>query len=115
MANSHESQEPVVRRLPAATTPEARENQLISLAYDLAEKQILDGNASAQVVAHFLKLGSSRERVEQARIERDIKLADAKIENLASNARIETLYEDAMNAMRAYQGHDVPERVEYED
>lgn len=106
MAEAREPSEPAVRRMPAATTPEARENQLISIAYDLAEQQILEGKASGQVLTHFLKLGSSRERVEQARIEREIKLADAKIESLASNARIEVLYKDAMDAMRAYQGQE---------
>lgn len=110
MAPAGEPMDPVVRRLPAASTPDARENQLISLAYDLAEQQILEGKASGQVLTHFLKLGSSRERVEQAKIARDIKLADAKIESYASNARIEVLYEDAMNAMRGYQGLDVPEQ-----
>lgn len=106
MESSREAMEPVVRRMPAANTPDAREKQLVSLAYDLAEKQILEGTASAQVVAHFLKLGSSRERAEQARIDRDIKLADAKIENLASSARIEALYSEAMDAMRTYQGQE---------
>jgi hypothetical protein len=59
---------PVTRRRPA-TTPEARENQLISQAVDLAEKQMLEGSASAQVISHFLKLGSSREKLEQERFD----------------------------------------------
>lgn len=35
-----------------ALTPEARENQLISLASDLAEKQLREGTASSQVITH---------------------------------------------------------------
>jgi len=112
MATSRKPTEVAVRRLPAATTPEARENQLISQAYDLAEKQIAEGTASAQVVTHFLKLGSSRERLEQRRIDREIKLADAKIESMASMARVEALYEDAMIAMRTYQGDAPVENLE---
>lgn len=97
-----------VPRRPPAATPEARENQLISLSYDLAEKQILEGTASAQVVTHFLKLGSTRERLEQTKIAHDIKLMDAKIESMASLARVEELYKDAMDAMRTYSGQDRP-------
>lgn len=98
-----------VPRRPPAATPEARENQLINLSYDLAEKQILEGTASAQVVTHFLKLGSTRERLEQTKIAHDIKLMDAKIESMASMARVEELYKDAMDAMRTYSGQDRPQ------
>ena len=48
-----------------ALTPEARENQLISLAVDLAEKQLQEGTASSQVITHYLKLGSTKERIEK--------------------------------------------------
>lgn len=106
MAPAQKPTESAGRRLPAATTPEARENQLIALAYDRAEQQIADGTASAQVLAHFLKLGSSRERLEQKRIDREILLADSKIEQLASSKRIEELYGEAMDALRGYQGKD---------
>lgn len=87
-----------------ATTPEARENQLIALAYDLAEKQIREGTASSQVVTHYLKLGSSREKLEQQRIEGENKLITAKIEAMESAKRVEELYGAALNAMRSYAG-----------
>lgn len=90
---------------PPATTPEARENQLIAAAVDLAEKQIREGSASAQVITHFLKLASSREKLEQKRLEGENKLLDAKVENLASQGRIEELYKNALAAMRSYAGH----------
>jgi len=94
----------VLPRRPPATTPEGRENQLISLAVDLAEKQILDGTASAQVISHFLKLGSTRERLEQQRLVQEVKLTQAKIEAMASAGRIEELYTEAIAAMRSYGG-----------
>lgn len=90
-----------------ATTPEGRENQLISLAADLAEKQLVEGSASAQVITHFLKLASSRELLEQERLQRENLLLSAKIEQLASAKRIEELYETALNAMRTYSGQTV--------
>lgn len=91
-------------RRPPATTPEARENQLISHAVDLAERQLLDGSASAQVISHYLKLGSSREKLEQERLARENDLLKVKAEALASAKRVEELYTTALNAMRAYSG-----------
>jgi hypothetical protein len=94
---------------PPATTPESRENQLIAAAVDLAEKQILSGKASSQVITHFLKLATSRERLEQERLRRENQLLAAKTDNLASAGRVEQLYSEALTAMRAYSGH--PEEV----
>jgi hypothetical protein len=93
-----------------ATTPEARENQLIAAAVDLAAKQISEGTASAQVITHFLKLGTTRERLEQTRIEHEIKLLEAKQEAAAAGGRIEELYSNALAAMRSYQGQ--PEQTD---
>lgn len=89
-----------------ATTPEAREHQLISAAVDLAAKQLADGSASAQVITHYLKLGSSREQLEQEKMKQDVELAKAKIESMASVKRVEEMYGEALNAMRAYGGHE---------
>lgn len=90
--------------LPPVTTPEAREHQLIGLAVDLAEKQMREGTASAQVISYYLKLGSSREKLEQERIQHENKLLEAKREALETHKRIEVLYGQALNAMRSYQG-----------
>lgn len=87
-----------------ATTPEARENQLVNLAVDLAERQLRDGTASAQVISHYLKAGSTREYLEQQRIAMDVQLMEAKKEQMASAARMEELYEQAIASMRTYQG-----------
>lgn len=87
-----------------ATTPEGRENQLISLAVDLAERQLQEGSASSQVISHYRKLGSSREKLEQERLNRENELLGAKAEALASQKRIEDLYSSALNAMRSYAG-----------
>lgn len=95
-----------VREIRPALTPEARENQLISLAVDLAEKQLLEGTASSQVITHYLKLGSTKERIEKEILEEQKKLISAKTENLQSAKRIEALYKEAMDAMRLYSGYD---------
>jgi hypothetical protein len=109
-----ESDAPKRRRAPAAT-PEARENQLISAAVDLAEKQLQEGTASAQVITHYLKLGSSREKLEQERIRMENELTQTRIETLASQQRVEAMYAEALNAMRSYAGQPPMEDDDYED
>ena len=94
------------RRRPAATTVEGRENQLIALAVDLAEKQLSDGSASSQVISHYLKLGSTRERLEKEILERQKDLLVAKTESIQSAKKIEELYKNALDAMKNYGGRD---------
>lgn len=101
------------RRKPA-TTPEQRENYLIELATDLAETQLRDGTASAQVVTHYLKLGSSREKLEQEKLQKENDLLETKKEVMASAKRVEELYTTALNAMRSYAGQEITEE-DYED
>ena len=102
-AKTTSSKEPK-RRIRPATTPEARENQMISLAEDLAEKQLLEGTASSQVITHYLKLGTMKARLELEREKKEIELITAKTENLQSAKHIEELYMEALNAMRSYGG-----------
>lgn len=83
-------------------TPEARENQMISLAIDLAEKQLLDGTATSQVITHYLKLGTTKEMLEKEKLERENELLKAKTESLQSQKRVEELYAEAIKAIRSY-------------
>ena len=101
--NVKESSE-TIKKMRPALTPEARENQLISLAVDLAERQLLEGTASSQVITHYLKLGSTKERLEKEKLIEENKLLRAKTENLQSMKRVEELYTEALNAMRNYAG-----------
>lgn len=89
-----------------ALTPEARENQLISLAVDLAEQQLRDGTASAQVITHYLKLGATTAQLEKKNLEKDIELKEAKTKALESAERQEELYANAIRAMREYNGYE---------
>lgn len=92
-------------RMRPALTPEARENQMISLAIDLAEQQLRDGTASSQVITHFLKLGSSKERLEREILQEQKGLISAKTKAYQSADEIKELYEGAMQAMRSYSGN----------
>lgn len=102
------------KRQPPALTPEARENQMISLAVDLAERQLLEGTASAQVITHYLKLGSTKERLEKERLEKENELLKAKTESLKSQKRVEELYSQALDAMKSY-GYQQPTDLEDDD
>lgn len=99
------------RKRPA-TTEQGRENQLVSLAIDLAEKQLIDGTASSQVITHYLKLGSTREKLEQARLAGENELLTSKVEALQSSQRTEELYAEALKAMRSYSGQEDESYVE---
>lgn len=87
-------------------TPESRENQLISLAIDLAEKQLREGTASSQVISHFLKLGSTVNMLEKETLKKNLDLITAKTEAIKSGKAIEELYNNALAAMRKYSGND---------
>lgn len=99
-----ESEKSSVKPMRPALTPEARENQLISLAMDEAEKRLRDGTASSQLVTHFLKLGSIRGKLENDILKEQRKLVTAKTEDLKSTKRIEELYSEAMKSMMIYSG-----------
>ena len=102
MKNS-ENNEP---KKPPATNPAEREHELINIALDEAERQMLNGTASAQVIVHFLKLASSKDRLEREKIRMDTMYRAKQIENMNSQAAAEELYENAINAMRNYSGTD---------
>ena len=104
MATRRKVSEPGKRRGRPATTPEAREHQLIALAEDLAEDQIRRGVASSQVISHFLKLGSTRERLEQERLAHENELLQVKKQAIESQQRVEEMYRNALDAMRSYAG-----------
>ena len=87
-----------------AMSPEARENQMIAYAVDLAEKQLREGTASSQVITHYLKQGSSKERLEIEKLKRENELLRAKAESLQSAQRSEEVYKEALKAMRTYSG-----------
>ena len=99
----------------AARSPEARENQLISDAYDFAERSMREGTASSQMVTHFLKLGSYKERLEREKLENENELLKAKIKSLESAEKSEEAYEKVIRAMREYSGNFDDEDEYYED
>lgn len=100
---------PKKRRMKPGLSDEARENQVIAEAINLAERQILEGTASSQVITHFLKLGSTTSRLEKEILEKQKELIQAKTEALQSEKRLEELYANAVQAMQRYSGGDPDE------
>lgn len=94
-----------LQKMRPALTPEARENQLISLATDLVEQRLRAGTATSQETTHFLKLATSKTRLENEILEKQKELITAKTESIRSSAKIEELYSEAISALRRYGGH----------
>lgn len=107
------SNKPEPKRLDSKTspplTPEARENMMISLAIDRAEEQLRDGTASAQVIVHYLRLASQKDRLEREQLEKKNELLRAKTDAIKAAENTERLYAEAMKAFRAYGGADDPD------
>lgn len=96
-----------------ALSPEARENQLIARAIDLAEQQLIDGTASSQVITHFLKLGTTKAELEKEKLRIETKKAEAQIKSMQNADEMKEVYEKALKAMRNYQGYGDPDEYEY--
>lgn len=110
-AKASSPSEPVRKSRRPALNPESRENQMIALAIDLAEQQLLDGTASSQVITHYLKLGTTRERLEKEKVENENKLLLAKVKALESQEHSDSKYEEVLRALRTYNG----QAVDYDD
>ena len=98
----------VKKKTPPGKTVEARERQLISLAYDVAEKQLRSGDITSQTLTHFLKMGASTAALEREKLEHETALLKAKTEVLKSEKNKEALFKEAIRAFKAYSGQEVP-------
>ena len=97
-------------RMAPATTPEGREQQMVSLAFDLAQAQLEDGTASAQVITHFLKFGSSQNALEKEKLCKENLLMQARVDQISAASQNSELYMEAINMMKIYTGEDPEEQ-----
>lgn len=93
-----------LQRMAPALTPEARENQLIALAQDRAEEQLRNGTASSQLIVHYLRLATEKERLERKQLEAKNELLAAKTKAIEAAENTERLYAEAIEAMKEYRG-----------
>ena len=97
-------------RMAPATTPEGSEQQMVSLAFDLAQAQLEDGTASAQVITHFLKFGSSQNALEKEKLRKENLLMQARVDQISAASQNSELYMEAINMMKIYTGEDPEEQ-----
>ena len=87
-------------------TIEARENQLIMLAYDLVEERMKKKTATSQETTQFIKAGSVNAQLEKEKLRKEVELLKAKAEALISQKNMEKMFEEAMVAFRTYSGQE---------
>lgn len=92
------------REFAPAISPESREAQISSLAYDLVEQRMRDGTATSQETTYFLKLASPNAKRQRVKLDKEIELLEAKTEAIKAAKRMDEVYMEAINAMRIYQG-----------
>lgn len=92
---------------PMAPSPsvEGRINQIVALAFDEAERRILDGTASSQLLTEFIKMGTPKAQIENANLAKQSTLLDAKTENIKQTSNQAQMYKEAMDAFKKYSGH----------
>lgn len=103
------------RKQAPARTVEGREQQMVALAMDLAERKLRDGTASNQLICHFLKYGTVQAELEKEKIKADVELQKAKVESIKSERVREELYAEAISALKGYQGNMFNNNVEDDD
>lgn len=110
-----ETIEPLSLTGQRGATAEARENELIALAYDLAEQRLRNGTATSQEVVHFLKMGSMRQQTELEKLRKENELLVAKTEAIHATTATEDLYREAIAAMKSYQPTSESDEDIYDD
>lgn len=102
-----------------AMTPEDREDQLIALATNLAEQRLRDGTASNQLIAEIMRLGTTKERLQKEKLQRENEMLRAKTEAIMAQKSTDQLYKRALDAMRSYAGltvsNDFEDYDEYDE
>jgi hypothetical protein len=101
---------------PPATTIEGRNDQLIAAAFDLVERRIHEGTASAQETVHFLRMGSTKDRLEQEKLRRENLVLETRVKEMESRTSGDQLLERALAAFRGYSGQESvdPEAVTFD-
>lgn len=94
-----------ISRERPATSPEAREDQIIALAMDEAEKRIRNGTASNQLLCEFIRMGSTKHKLEKEKLANEVKLVEAKTGSIEAAKKVDEMYAEAIDAMRLYSGH----------
>lgn len=115
MARRNHEDSTTLRRRSPAKSPEERESMLVAMSMDRIEQQIADGTVSSQVLTHFAKLGSSREKLEQERLRNENEVLRKKVETMEAAVDVKNLMEDALSAFKGYKGESFEDDDDYDD
>ena len=92
--------------LPApAKNKKSREDQMIALAIQLAEKKLADGTAPTPIIVHYLRESSVRRDLELEKLKKENALLEQKAKSLANEDEQKRMYEEAIAAMKVYSGN----------
>lgn len=92
-------------KMRPALTPEAEENEMISLAVNLVRQRLIDGTATSQETTHYLKQATAKSRYELELLKAQTAMTIAKKEALESQKRSEAKFEEAIKVFKMYSGH----------
>lgn len=109
------SEDVVLNIPPPARTIEGRNDQLIAAAFDLVERRLHDGSASAQETVHFLRMGTINQRLQEEKVRRENLVLEARVEELKNRSSGEELMTRALAAFRGYSGQEPIIRDEDDD
>lgn len=104
MGTTKKSDQTPTKKHRKARSQANRENQLIALAYDLAEQRLREGTASAQEIVHFLRMGDTKTGLEKEKLQHETELLRAKKEAVDSSKKSDERYQEAIDAFRNYSG-----------
>lgn len=101
------------RKQAPARSVEGREQQMMALAMDLAEKKLRDGTASNQLICHFLKQATVMTELEKEKIAAEVELRKAQVKSINEQKSMEEAYNKAIEALKSYQG--IQNEDDYDD
>lgn len=93
-------------RKSPAMSKEGHDNRMISLANKCAEEQLRKGTASSQIICHYLKMGSEKERLAIEREKAELDLLKAKTKSIESADRMNEMFTQALKVFSSYRGED---------
>ena len=99
-------QDDVATKQPSAIDPENRLQQLSGLALDRIEERIRKGEATGAELIFIAKFADPERFFRQDKIATETELLASKKKAIDSSKNTEKLYEDAIRAMKHYQGDD---------
>ena len=102
-------------RFTPPTTDEERAMQMSAMALDSIEERIREKKASPSELLYCAKLGSEEARLDRQIQRENVKLLQARTEDIQRSKNTEELYRQAIKAFQSYNGIDLEEEEDGEE